>query len=472
MTNNDFFFKSAYELKELIKTQEITAEEITEKFIERIEKINPLINAYCVKTFDMAREQAKKADNAVKNNDKLGLLNGIPTSIKDLMEMKAVRTTFGSKIYEHYVPEEDEEVIKRLKNAGCVILGKTNVPEFGHYYKSYNFIYGATHNPWDLSCTSGGSSGGAAAAVASGLGPLALGSDGAGSIRIPSSFCGLYGLKPTIGRIPHYPRSMHMWWTMEHYGPIVRYVKDAALMLDVMQGAHSGDIMSIPKQVPSYFNLIDEIPKKLKVGYSTTLGYIKALDSEVKEKVINGAQRFEELNWDVEEVKIKLRNVELHGTTLITTGYAKDLGSQLKKWEDQLTPDLVSLIKAGLNTNAMDLEKAYEFQQKVLQKMHEFFKVYDILITPTTPATAFDLDIEYPSDIGGRRGTPLSMISFTTPWNLSGIPAASIPCGWTSSGLPIGMQIIGNRFNELLVLQVSKAFEELAPWQDKKPIFN
>jgi len=205
MNKEDICYMSAYDIREKIKTQELTSLEITEIIIERIEKVNPKINAYCTPTFDLARKMAKSADDSVRNGEKLGLLNGIPTSIKDLMQTKGIRTTYGSKLYEDFIPEQDDIVVQRLKEAGIVILGKTNTPEFGHMALTNNKVFGETMNPWDLEKNSGGSSGGAAAAVAAGLGSLALGSDGGGSIRVPSSLCGVYGLKPTYGRIPSYP---------------------------------------------------------------------------------------------------------------------------------------------------------------------------------------------------------------------------------------------------------------------------
>ncbi|MBY8988841.1 MAG: amidase, partial [Candidatus Lokiarchaeota archaeon] len=301
MNKEDICFMSAFEMREKIKTQELSSIEITETIIERIKKINPFINAYCTPTFDLAREAAKNADEAVKRNEKLGLLNGIPTSIKDLMLTKGIKTTFGSKLYEDFIPEQNEIAVQRLISSGCVMLGKTNTPEFGSIALTNNKLFGETKNPWDIEKNSGGSSGGAASSVASGMGPLALGSDGGGSIRVPSSCCGVYGLKPTFGRIPSYPRIGIHFMSMDHYGPIVRYVKDAALMLNAMKGHHSGDNNSLPDDDIDYVKEVDETPKKLKIGYSMTLGFGKTLEEEVKENVLNGVQKFEKFDWDVEE---------------------------------------------------------------------------------------------------------------------------------------------------------------------------
>ncbi|MFX1321076.1 MAG: amidase [Promethearchaeota archaeon] len=472
MKKEDICFMSAYEMAEKIKSQELLSQEITETIIERIEKVNPKINAYCTLTFDLAREMAKKADDAVKKGEKLGLLHGIPSSIKDLVPVQGVRTTFGSKIYENYIPDEDAVIVKRLKDAGCVILGKTNTPEFGFKGATDNLIFGATPNPWDLKKTSGGSSGGAAASVVCGMGPLAQGSDGGGSIRHPACFCGTYGLKPSFGRVPIYPRKTISAQTLSVIGPIVRYVSDAALMLDVMKGPFEGDRYSLPEDNIKYLNLIDEKPVKLKIGYSLDLGYAKVIDSEVEKAVIKAVYKFESIGWEVEEAKFKgVDPSEAFSTLwLVTFGYA--LEPYLKEWREKMDPTLVTWVEAGLSSPASSLPHAMKTRNKFYQAIFESFRNYDVLITPTTAVPAFELGIVAPSEINGIDVRPTDWQPFTFPFNFTGHPAASIPCGWTKSNLPIGLQIVGKRFEELLILQVSKVFEEICPWQFKKPVFN
>lgn len=476
MNKEDICFMSACEMRDKINSQELTSQEITETIIERIEQINPMVNAYCTYTFDIARNMAKKADNAVKSGEKLGLLNGIPTSIKDLMQTKGIRTTFGSKLYENFVPDQDDIAVQRLKEAGCVLMGKTNTPDFGHIALTNNLIFGPTNNPWDLIKNSGGSSGGAATAVASGLGPLALGSDGGGSIRVPSSLCGVFGLKPSFGRIPRYPAIGIAWWTLDHYGPITRNVKDAALMLDVMKGYHPFDKNTFPDTSRNYIETLKEKPNKLKIGISTTLGFFKTFEDEVEKNVLDAAQKFEKFNWNVEDAKIKFKKPEHAFNQLVCSGYAHDLKKDFEKTPENFSPDLVSEITYGLSLSMLDIGKATAIRKEVCEAFYRFFKEYDILITPTTPIYAFEAKM-------GQRGTifPIikkkalnitSWMSYTYPFNMTGSPAASIPCGWTNQGLPIGMQIIGRLYDEKTVLQVSKAFEEIAPWQDKRPKFS
>ncbi len=468
MNKDEICFSSAVKLANSIKTQELNSLEITETIIERIEKINPLINAYCTPTFDLARELAKKADQRIKNREKIPLLNGVPTSIKDLMNVKGVKTTMGCKIYENNIAQEDEPVVIRLREAGAVFLGKTNTPAFGHIPVTDNMIFGATKNPWNLERTSGGSSGGAGAAIASGLGALALGSDGGGSIRIPSCFCGIYGLKPSFGRIPRFEHGNITWTTLDHYGPIVRYVEDAALMLDVMKGPEDSDRFTLPSKDISYLEKLKEKPKKLKIGYSMDLGFVKALDPEVEKCVIEAAQKFKKFDWSVEESDIKIKKPELSFNTIVTAGFAYDL-QQFMKQKENLDLTLVKMIEAGLSYSAIDVRRAEALREEIYREFYHAFKNFDILITPTLACPAFGLGMMYPPKIAGKGVSPVGFMSYTYPINLTGNPAASIPCGFSSEALPIGMQIIGKRFDELTVLQVSKAFEELAPWQDKKP---
>lgn len=476
MNKSDICYLSACELAEKIASQELTSVEITETIIERILKINPLVNAYCTPTFELAREMAQKADKSFQAGKKLGVLHGIPFSTKDEMIVKGVRTTFGSKLYENYIPDETDVCIERLINAGGVLLGKTNLPEFGHTAGlTENFIFGFTKNPWDLEKSSGGSSGGAAVAVASGLGPLALGADGGGSIRVPSSLCGVFGLKPTFGRIPRSLIVGIYFWTMDHYGPIVRYVSDAALMLNVMKGYHPFDKDSLPNNDIDYLGEIKNKPKKIKIGYSMDLGFFKSLDDEVEKIVINKAQQFTKFDWEVDDAMIKLKKPDLAFNILVSLGYAYDFKKDYNSRPDDLSADFKNIIKAGLSYKGQDVAKAMAVRKEIYRALYNYFEDYDILITPTTPTAAFKVE---KTDFGTRfptiKGKPLSItswMSYTYPFNLTGLPAASIPCGWTKSGLPIGMQIVGKRFDELLVLQVAKAFEEMVPWQDKKPKF-
>ncbi len=487
MNKEDICFMPAWEMKQKIENQELTSEEITEMIIERIEKINPIINAYCTTTFDLAREMAKKADKAVKKGEKLGLLHGIPTSIKDNVDIKGIKTTCGCKLFEDYISVKDDISIKRLKEAGMVILGKTNLPAFGYKGVTDNLIFGETKNPWHLERTCGGSTGGGAAAVASGLGPLTLGSDGGGSIRIPSGFCGLYGIKPTFGRIPHTSMKIEgNLGTLVNKGPLTRNVKDAALMLDALVGEDDIDRYSLPKPNYSFYDMLKEKPRQLKIGYALDLGNLEVIHSEVEKSVINGVEKFEEFNWVVEKSKISLlsskellvrgkvsvENYSYAWWVIWTTSLGYFLKPALEKYKDILDPELVDMAEVGFTYSAEAINLAEIQREIIYDNICKHFKEYDILITPTLACPAFELGVSNPRKIEGKN-VPIGVWSpYTHPFNMSGHPAASIPCGWSSEGLPIGMQIVGKRFDEVTVLQVSKAFEEVAPWQGKKPKFD
>jgi len=472
MNKERICFMSAVEMAEKVATQEISSLEITETIIERIEKINPIINAYCTTTFDIARDMARKADIKVKNNENIGKINGIPISIKDLMFTKGIRTTMGSKLFEHLIPDVDAVDVARLKNAGGVILGKTNTPEFGYAGVTHNKIFGVTKNPWNLERTSGGSSGGAGAACASGISPLALGSDGGGSIRHPSCFCGIYGIKPSFGRVPIFPNEGILGYSISHHGPMTRFVEDAALMLDVIKGPHEGDQFSLPAENISYSEGIKDIPNKLKIAFSIDLGYAKVLDPDVERVVRDSIEKLEkEFGWDVEESKVKLRPPIMAFNTIYTAIYGYELGPKLTKWREEMDPDLIKLIEAGLSYPSTAFMKAISQRKEFYEKIYRFMKNYDFLITPTTAIPAFGLGMMFPSEINGIGVSPTGWQPFTFPFNLTGQPAATVPCGWSRDDLPIGIQIIGKRFDDLGVLKVSKAFQDIVPWQKKHPNF-
>jgi len=480
MRKEDVCFISACEIAEKIKTQDLTSQEIVETIIERIQKINPIINAYCTPTLELARKMAKEADERVKKGEILGILNGIPISIKDLTEVEGIRTTFGSKIFENNKPRRDDILVKRARNAGVVILGKTNTPAFGFKGETDNLIFGVTKNPWNLERTPGGSSGGAAAAVASGLSPLAIGSDGGGSIRIPSSLCGNYGFKPTFGRLPQSNMLIFGYLgTFVHNGPIVRFVKDAALLLDVLVGEHFSDRYSLPKPNYSFLEKLDDKPSKVRIGYSLDLGFAEALDPEVEKSVLDAIQKFERLNWSVDKSEIKIKNPESLFWTFWASGFGHTFKPFLKKWKDKMDPELVEIIDIGLNYSSEELKMAEVQRETIYINVSRLFKDFDVIITPTVACPAFEIGKSGIYDretlksnifIDEKRVSILGWLPFTYPFNISGHPAASIPCGWSTEGLPIGMQIVGKRFDELTVLQVSKAFEDLSPWQDKRPI--
>ena len=466
--HRDLCYAGATELAEWIRRKEISPVEVVKTFIKRIEAINPKVNAFCTLTFDSAMAEAKAAEQAVMEGKPLGPLHGVPYAIKDLIYTKGVRTMRGSCIYEHFVPEEDAILVERLRNAGGIMMGKTTTPEFGFKGMTDSPVTGITRNPWNLDMTTGGSSGGAAAQIAAGMTPLAVGSDGGGSIRNPASFTGIYGLKPTYGRVPVYPMSsLDM---LSHAGPMTRTVADAALMLFVMSGPHSADPLCQEAPPENYPARLNEGIQGLKVAWSPNLGLVPAVEKEVAGITQKAAWAFQELGCHVEEVKDTgfEDTLQIHGA-LWFGDLAGMLGHYLPEWESKMDPLLVTWTKIGMTISAEDYVRAQIRRNELRDKVRRFFEKYDLLLTPTLPVTAFRAGVSAEaglkdSVVDFRNWSPFSAI-----YNLTHVPAASVPAGFTSQGLPVGLQIAGRRFADLTVLQASAAFEAIRPWADRRP---
>ena len=455
---------SARELIDHYSRRTLSPVEVTAALLERISSVNPSLNAFVTVTVESALAQARKAE-ALYGEGSAPPLAGIPFSLKDLTPTKGIRTTRGSLLYENWIPDFDVPLTERLYAAGAVLLGKTNTPEFGWKGDSGNRVCGPTHNPWQHGRTAGGSSGGSAAAVAAGLGPLSQGTDGAGSIRIPACFCGVYGLKPSFGLVPQYPTSLVE--PFSHAGPITRTVGDAALMLNVMRGADPRDKLSWPDQTDYVVEMQGSI-KGLRVAFSPDLGYA-AVDPEVREMVTKAAHRFAEMGCEVEEKHPGLTDpwdlVDLIWSTAFAGAYLKDFATV----RDQLDPGLVSVIEAGHQVSAAALAAAHQARIAYYQSWRNFMQDYDLFLSPTLPVTAFPAGDHHPGSINNQQTTYLGWTAFTYPFNTTGQPAATLPCGFATNGLPVGLQIVGRYRDDRTVLRASAAFEAIAPWVDQKP---
>jgi len=468
MNTTDIAYMPAAEMAAAISEKKLSPVEVVEAILSRIEQVNPRVNAYCTLVADSALERARQAESAVMKGAELGPLHGVPVSIKDLMNTRGVRTTLGSRIYEHFVPGEDDIVVERLQAAGSIMVGKTNTPEFGFMGLTDNSLFGPTRNPWNLGRHAGGSSGGAAAAVAAGMGPLAVGSDGGGSIRIPSSFCGVFGLKPSYGRVPKGP-GVPDWQTLSHTGPITRTVADAALMMEVIAGRDDRDRRSLPETGPRYLPLADAGLNGVKIGWTPDLGYA-VVDPQVVAGVTAAADVFESLGAAVEPATLDLEHPGMAFAAIWAVTFASRYLDKLDEWQEQMDPRLVAIIERGKDITAIDYARAATAREELWQAIRPVFEKYDLLLTPTTAVPAFEVDKADVAEIGGVEGSPaLDWTPFTYPFNFTGQPAASIPCGWTDEGLPIGLQIVGRRFDDAGVLRASAAFERAAPWADRRP---
>jgi aspartyl-tRNA(Asn)/glutamyl-tRNA(Gln) amidotransferase subunit A len=467
---SEIFWMSATELLSAYKKGKLSPVEVVKALLARIDEINPKINAIVTRTNDMALSAAKESEIAYQKG-KPRPLEGVPIPIKDNVFTKGVRTTFGSKLYENFIPNGDAVLVERLKKAGAVILGKTNMPEFGLVGITDNLIFGRTVNPWNLKRTPGGSSGGAAAAVAAGLCPVAHGNDGGGSIRIPSSFCGVFGLKPSFGRVPIYPH-LPGWETLNHEGVISRTVEDNALVLDVMVGPSLFDQTSLPRYPGKFHKDMKGDVKGLRMAFTSDLGGGFPVDSQVLEISRKAALSFKELGCTVDEIKPGWINMEPDFLVTLLSETLTAHENELDKYKQIVFPPYVPFLDFASAYNNRDVVRVQFDRYKLNEQVSRFFEKYDLLLTPTLATAAFeagDMGPLAPAKINGVDASPSSWVCFTYPFNFTGQPAASVPCGFNSEGLPIGLQIVGRRLDEALVLKAAATFEKAHPWRDKKP---
>jgi Asp-tRNA(Asn)/Glu-tRNA(Gln) amidotransferase A subunit family amidase len=472
MDGSELCFTPATELGRLIRARKVSPVEVTEAVLSRIGRLNPKLSAFITVTADRARADARAAEARALEGESTGPLDGIPYSIKDLEPTAGVRTTFGSKFFEHNIPGEDGAVAARMKASGGVLLGKTNTPHFGHRDMCDNLIGPPCRNPWKLDRTSGGSSGGAGAAVASGLGPVAHGSDGAGSIRIPSALCGVFGLKPSLGRVPYHPNTDY-WSARAHNGPMARTVRDAALMLGVLAGPDPRDPLSIDAPPEDYVNGCDGDLAGLKIAWSRDLGYASdTVDPEVGAIAERAARRFSDLGCTVEAPAIRWPDPREVHKIIWQVSLAARYGDRAIERPEWVEPSLMQMILNAGRVSAVEYGKALAFRSVFYNAVREFFETYDLLLTPQMPVVAWSVDAganDGPENTAGRPMPFLDRVPFMYPFNLTGQPAANVPCGFTAEGLPVGLQIVGRRHADALVLRAAAGLEAVQPWTQHRP---
>ena len=468
MIHEDLAWRSALEIATLVRDKQLSPVELTTALLARIEALDPRVNAFCLVTAELARAAAREAEIAVMKREPLGALHGVPVSLKDVLYTRGVRTTGGSRLFADLIPEEDNVAVGRLKAAGAIILGKTNTSEFGHKALTDNPLFGVTRNPWDPTRTPGGSSGGAAAAVASGLGPVALGTDGGGSVRIPAGFCGLVGVKPSFGRVPQTP-GFPGWDHIGTTGPLARTVRDAAAVLDVIAGGDDRDRTSLPREPGSYLQACDQDVRGLHVAWTPDLGYA-AVDERVLEICGNAAAEFEGLGCHVEVVNPGWESPEEAFATIVAAQFYAAWADALPAREADMDASLVRLIRRGGAVTAREYLTAMAKVSAYWQEVHIFLARFDLLLTPTAAVPPFALGAGVPREIAGQEVSRLGWMPFTYPFNLTGQPAASVPAGWTEDGVPVGLQIVGRRHADRTVLAAAAAFEAACPWRDRRPV--
>ncbi|MBI1848549.1 MAG: amidase [Candidatus Rokubacteria bacterium] len=469
MTPDEICFTPAADLVRLVRARKISPLEVTRAFLARIERVNPSVNAYCTVAAEEALRAARAATAAVTRKAALGPLHGVPVSIKDLTITRGIRTTFGSKIYENFVPDEDALIVERLKAAGAIVLGKTNTPEFGAGGNTFNAVFGATRNPWNLALTCGGSTGGGAVALATGMGPLAQGTDHGGSLRIPAAFCGVVGLRPSPGLVPVHPSPLG-WDALSVTGPMARTVGDLALMLAAISGPDARSPISYPVDTRAFVAATRRPSVKgLRVAWSEDLG-ITPVDAEVRRVAGAAARELARLGARVETAHPDFSAVV---EVILTTRGARMVAlhaDKLPKWREVMQDNLVRNIEFGLGLTADQIGRAERLRTTLWQRVRAFLDRHDVIVTPTVPVPPFLVEQAYPSVIDGKPvPSYLHWVLLTYAFSVIGVPAISVPAGFTRDGLPVGLQIAGRWRDEATVLRVAAAFEQARPWAHLRP---
>jgi len=466
---NDFVGMTALQLLQGYKDKSFSPVDVAEALLKQIERCNPIVNAYCLVDSETTLTFARDSAQRYSKGETRGVLDGVPVAIKDVFLTPMWPTIKGSKTIDpQSTLGKEAPSIAALNRNGYVPLGKTTTPEFGWKGVTDNPVDGITRNPWDTDKTAGGSSGGSAASVALGIGPLALGTDAGGSIRIPAGFCGVVGLKPSFGEVPHWPPSP--FGTLAHAGPMALTVADCALLMNVLSEADYRDSNAIPRRNIDYLKAITGEPRQLleglKIAYSPTLGYVQN-EPDVEGAVHDAADLLQSLGAEVTEVAPGFDDPLAAFGHLFYGGAANALRPLGKRQRLQMDRQLVAVAEKASQLSMLDYLSAANERAILSEHMAHFHRKYDLLLTPTLPITAFKAGCEVPNDWPSTRWP--SWTPFTYPFNMTGQPALSVPCGFSSNGLPIGLQLVGRRFEDTTVLRAGQAYQLAAPLTDKHP---
>ena len=459
---------SAVAMARLIRAKKLSAREALAAHLQQIERVNPKVNAIVTLVPEMAADAAAKADEIRARNETLGPLHGLPVAHKDLLETRGIRTTFGSPLFKDYIPTEDDIVVDRMRRAGAITLGKTNTPEFGAGSQTFNKVFGATYNPYDLTKTCGGSSGGAAVALASGLVPVASGSDIGGSLRNPAAFCNVVGFRPSIGRVPN-PKAALAWSTLGTSGCLGRSVADLALVLSAIAGPDARAPLSINEPGEQFARPLARDFKGVRVAWFKDLGGIP-FDPTVLAVVDGHRTTFESLGCVVEDAEPDFAPAEIAFRTLRAWNAANNYGDQLRKHPNAFKDTLKGEIEQGLRLTGTDVARAETAHGELWRRFQAFLGKYEYFVLPTTQLPPFDVNTEYPAEIAGvKLDNYIDWMKSCWYISATGNPAASVPAGFTLEGLPVGVQIVGRDKEDSSVLQMAHAFEEATGFGKKRP---
>ena len=457
---------TAIELATRIRRKQVSAREVMSAHLSRIERVNPKINAIVTLVADRAMAAAAKADEQQAHGAALGPLHGLPVAHKDLVDTAGVRTTYGSPFYKDHVPKEDALIVTHIREAGAIMLGKTNTPEFGAGSHTFNPVFGATHNPYNLAKTVGGSSGGAASALRTGMVPIADGSDTGGSLRNPAAFNNVVGFRPSPGRVP---RKAGSWSPLSVSGPMARTVADVALFLSAIAGAYPGDPLSLDEDPARFRAPLDRSLKGVRVAWFKGLGGIP-FEPEIRRVVNSNRKTFEELGCVVEEAEPDFSGVDEAFETLRHLSYYSDNGALAHEHPDLVKATIKWEIAEAERQTAADVARAMARQTKMFADTHHFFDEYDYFVLPVTQVEPFDITTEYPTAIDGTpMGTYIDWMRSCWYVTFMACPAISVPAGFTASGLPVGLQIVGRNRGDWSVLQLAHAFEQATHHGKRRP---
>ena len=466
----DLVFTPARELVAAQADGEVSAREIMAAYLGRIDACNPRVNAICTLIPEKdAMSLADEADKARSKGHTLGPLHGLPMAVKDLSPTQGIRTTMGSRIFADNVPEEDSLMVERLKQAGALIIGKTNTPEFGTGSQTYNEVFGATRNPWNLDKTVGGSSGGAAAALACSMLPVADGSDMGGSLRNPAAFCNVVGLRPSLGRVPHWPNAMAWQSRLGVEGPMARNVSDCALLLSVQAGADQRDPMSIHEDATTFRQPLEHDFRGTRAGWTADLGFLP-VEKAVADTCAATLPRWANCGFDVDDSYPDIQGSMECFKTLRASYYAQFGGALLESHRHLMKDTVIENIEAGLRLSGTDITAADAARTQLNQNVLAFFEDHDFLILPSTQVQPFDVETEWVREIEGQSlNNYLDWMSICCVITTFGLPAISVPCGFTDKGLPVGLQIVGGPRDDLGVLRAAFALEQSMDLIEKRP---
>jgi aspartyl-tRNA(Asn)/glutamyl-tRNA(Gln) amidotransferase subunit A len=455
------------QLGPLLRDRKVSPLELTDAYLNRIERLDPRLNTYIAVLPDQAREAARAAEVEIGQGAWLGPLHGVPLGIKDLFDVAGVPTTMGSKILRDNVPADDATVVSLLKQAGAVILGKQNLHEFAFGITSENPHYGVVRNPWNVDRVPGGSSGGTAAAVAAGLCAAGMGSDTGASIRTPASFCGIVGLKPTYGRVSR-AGALPLAWSLDHAGPLARSVADCALLLQAIAGADPRDPATSSEPVPDFSAMLEQGVRGLRVGIPREY-FFDIVEPEVERLVDEAIATLERLGAQIQSISLPhVEHAQVAGNVIMNSEAAAWHHTWLRERPDDYGADVLQRIRGGLFVHATEYLHSQQMRSLIQQDFASAFELVDVVLGPTVPLVAPPIGRTFQPD-GPLNVAPRSVANRTTiPCNLTGMPAISVPCGFADE-LPVGLQIMGPAFGEPMVLRVAAAYERTTDWRQQRP---